>query len=547
MTTKNENYIKLYHTMDSGVTKHILIIQYKNEIKKYESDKPFLKMAKNKDTGEEFATLPIVHNSFNLPEDKLFYAREMQKIKEESVDIVYNTNQFLSVEDKKLNFFDTKTILKEINSKKEVKDFPLINFYLKSMFNENYDEFINFLSFRYKNPFINPKISFVLYGSNQIGKSTFITSLLSKIFGSFNVAPNLAINKNEDFHFNAKFINKIFTCIEEFNSNDKKIVETFKNLVIATTYDKNDKFKSEIHVPHFNTYIINTNHYPQWVEQQEKSRRFVVLSLNKQLFLENSNVEDFEAEIPAFINFINNLNPKKPIYEDFNKINTLFKYTNSENNIWTSVLSEFVDSRDCIKRIKDNETFLLINTKTMTAINAIYNDMQGNTGQNIENFNIKRFVSKIIDLKSDSITGVYQKAKKINGAVWNDYIVIKKPKEELPVEDGTIKQPVKEVKEEQPTQEVKEVKEELPVREVKEELPQEDTQELTIEDITNACKVLNNKNKEDLKAELNLDEDTFNKTKDSLFTMQKILEAKNIKVYNENTVVAEFLKRISRC
>jgi hypothetical protein len=166
------------------------------------------------------------------------------------------------------------------------------------------------------------------------------------------------------------------------------------------------------------------------------------------------------------------------------------------------------------------------------------------------NLNIKRFISKIIDLKSDSITGVYQKSKKINGAVWRDYIIIKQlVNDEIPTEDTTIKQPIKEVKEDLPVKDVKEVKE------VKEELPQEDTtikqpqEELTIEDIANACKVLVNKNKEDLKATLNLDDDNFKKEKDNVFTLQKILNAKNIKVYNESTPLAEIklIKKICRC
>lgn len=514
MTIKNENYIKLYHTMDGGITKHILIIQYKNKLKKYESDKPFIKMVKNKDTGEEYTTLPVIHSSFNDKEDKLFYLQAMQNIKEESVDIIYTTDYpYLEVRDGKINYFNVDSIKKEINTQKINKEFPLISFYLKNMFSENYNEFINFLAFRFQNPFINPKISFVLYGSNQIGKSTFITSFLSKIFGSFNVAPNLSINKNEDFHFNAKFINKIFTCIEEFNSKDKKIVETFKNLIVSNSYDKNDKFKTEIHVPHFNTYIINTNHYPQWLEQQEKARRFIVLSLNKQLFLENSLIEDFEDEIPAFINFINDFNCKKPLYEDFEKINTLSKYTSNDNNIWANVLSEFIASRDSIQKAKDNEIYLRINSKTITTINAIYNDLQGNTGQNIVNFNIKSFISKIIDIKSDRITAFYQKPKKIDGAVWNDYIIIKTGGDETPP-------PVKDDKD------------------------NKDNKKITIEDITTAKKTIETKEKEIIKKELNITDSIFNNVVSALNFINK----NNIDVVNEtiNSNDVLLIKKISK-
>jgi hypothetical protein len=173
--------------------------------------------------------------------------------------------------------------------------------------------------------------------------------------------------------------------------------------------------------------------------------------------------------------------------------------------------------------------------------------MQGNTGQNIVNFNIKRFISKIIDLKSDSITGVYQKSKKINGAVWRDYIIIKQlVNDELPTEDTTIKQPINEVKEELPVKEVKEVKEDLPAEDKAIKPPKE---ELTIEDIANACKVLVNKNKEDLKAELNLDDDKFNETKNSLLAMQTYMNSGNIKAYNESNPLAEIklIKKICRC
>ena len=151
---------------------------------------------------------------------------------------------------------------------------------LQKMFKDDYNSIINFLSYRLKNPMINVKLAFVLYGINKSGKSTFVNSFLPSLFGKQNVKGELNIIKTEDLTFNQKFIGRMFTCFEEFFTDNDSLVDKFKNMITADSYDVNEKFMVEYEMPHYNTYILNTNNYPQWLEKEAKSGRFIVLSIN---------------------------------------------------------------------------------------------------------------------------------------------------------------------------------------------------------------------------------------------------------------------------
>jgi hypothetical protein len=382
-------------------------------------------------------TIPLLESSLDaLARD--FYKMKIKEIDNPLVlDIEYNPNKsYLEIYNGKINLFNKQEYIKNFNKEVKQGDYPLIKHLLSSMFGTCYESKINFLKFKYQNPFINTGFAFVLYGANQIGKSTFIESLLGAIFGLQNIAPNERINKGEDFKFNSNWISKVVTCFEEFRAKDSEAIDTLKALIKSNYYNREGKGSNKELIPHYNTYYINTNDYPIFLETQKDSKRFIVLDLgnfnsnSNPLYKIDSTESDFINEIPYFIHDLINGDCIRPQYEDFDKINTLNKYTTNNTDIWINIFNDLVNESN-IDYLENEAGFyfpLIKSNNNIELINDELNKELGNSLLKQIRYNKKQLVTKIIDLKSNlfdiSING--SNPKRVNNRVLQDYILIKK-------------------------------------------------------------------------------------------------------------------------
>lgn len=401
---------------------------------------------KKKKTGEKitYNTIPLLENSKN-DTVKEEYKKLLQNITEPlALEEEYNTQrEYLEIYNNKINLFNRQDYTKHFNKGGEIEakqgDYPLIKYLLKNMFGVCYDAKINFLRYKYQNPFINTGFAFVLYGANQIGKSTFIDTLLLNIFGRQNTAPIEKLNKGEDFKFNSGWIGKLVTCFEEFNASDVDSINTLKALIKANYYNKEGKGINKEEILHFNTYYINTNNHPVFLEGEKASKRFVVLDLckfnseNNPLYKKDSTESDFIDEIPYFIYDLINGECKRPQYEDFDKINTLNDYATNNVYIWANVFRDLINQSNNFDCIPDETGYYIPLIKANINIDLINDELNKELGNSIlkqVKYNKKQLISKIIDLKSEKfktcLNGNGNKKKKINGRVLNDYIFIDK-------------------------------------------------------------------------------------------------------------------------
>lgn len=386
---------------------------------------------------ESYNTIPLLESSL----DGL--AREFYKMKIKDIDnplvldIEYNPNKsYLEIYNGKINLFNKHDYIKHFNKQAKQGDYPLIKHLLTNMFGECYNAKLNFLKYKYQNPFINTGFAFVLYGANQIGKSTFIETLLSNIFGMTNISPNNKINKGEDFKFNSNWIDKLVTCFEEYKASDSDSIDTLKALIKANYYNKEGKGSNKELIPHYNTYYINTNDYPVFLEKQRDSKRFIVLDLgnfnseSNPLYKKDSKESDFINEIPYFIYDLINGECTRPQYEDFDKINTLNLYTTNNIDIWINVFNDLINKSN-IDYIEAESGFFFPITKSNSNIELINDELNkelGNSMLKSVNYNKKQLISKIIDLKNGrfktSING--SKSKRVKDRVLQDYIFVSK-------------------------------------------------------------------------------------------------------------------------
>lgn len=251
---------------------------------------------------------------------------------------VINGNTYLNL----FNFYNDnlKAIIKNNNI---IGEFPLIKSYLTNIFDNGYDAFINYISYRYQNPLVLIPISFVLVGKAQIGKSYFVEHFLTNIFGSKNVTSK-HISKIDALKFNGDITGRMFVNFDEYNLDSQEAVEYFKNAVTQKTQKREKKGSNIEEIPNFCNYIFTQNDIPKLLETMGDKRRFITRHLTSKLYVEGSSVNDFVNEIPYFINFIANYKATKPVYEDFDICNKTEMFGGGNNDIALSITKRYFDS-----------------------------------------------------------------------------------------------------------------------------------------------------------------------------------------------------------
>ena len=436
------NFIKVYRYSVSGSTYHGMVYKYEDRMEFYdEGKKSFLEIKHStistpvvdndgepikEDDGsiktikKESISRKIekIHNSFETKEERDFYKKTIKNLKVEDLSIVKTIDPYLTVKNGTINKFDSRGIIERINKKRKEGDFPLIKYKLQNMFGECYDAFINFISFRYLYPLINPELAFCFYSKNQIGKTRFIEYFLEPIFGKDNICVNASISKIEDLKFNASFENKIFTNLNEFICSDKHVISLFRSQIQSQNIEIHYKGKEKTNNPFFNTFIVSTNEYPNFLNEEGSSNRWIVPNLlqfnqdTKPLFKLGSTLAEFKAEIPAFINYISNLTPTKPLYKDFDKINTVKNYSKFGTEVdWYVVMNKTITAinqknSSLITRKekgKDTGTYIKLDKESMEIINIIYNNEMCNNEKNAKHYNRGDIIKLITNLKDDRI------------------------------------------------------------------------------------------------------------------------------------------------
>ncbi len=501
-----------------------------NAIIEYNKDKPYLNIEKNNIAGEEFISI---------------------------------------------NLFESTSILIHKNKDPRVKGdiSPLIEFY--DSFTDGrgleFDTDIMLPIFKDKNILKSNKLGLVLYGRKSTGKS-LLFMIIEGILGLGNTAQTSFTT--DSMKFNTYMQKKLFLYSNDSTILTPDVIKRLKELGTSDTFTIEGKGKDKIpNYPFHAMFGISCEELPTELADANEGKRFVFLEGTKQY--EESHYKIFKEMLPAIrYHYDNHPNKDKEEMTNMEKIN---KYSKVKSIIGLSlptlarevfnnyVIDKILNQDDIEEYIGSRgQIYIPINKQVLSQLTMDLKEESGveffpnntthpfcniellskemikwdnlkfmNTGA--KNHRTKKSFKRAVYCSPEILFGIAQEK---HTAIMNDLGILK-------VEEDVITN-ITQPKEELPVKEVNKVKEELPVEDIAIKQPKE---ELTIADIANACKVLENKNKEDLKAELDLDDDKFNETKNCLFTMQKILNAGNLKAYHETTPVAviQLIKRISRC
>jgi len=245
---------------------------------------------------------------------------------------------------KVLNLSNGALILEKIKSITPTEgNFDNIKNYLTGLFNgeEGYNAINNFIAYKRSNPFELIKLAFYIVGSNRTGKSFFVNHFLSSILGYSNTT-TMSNRKISDF--NGNLASKLLISIEEARFKDQSDVEVFKDMISNDYIFINPKGKTEYRTRAFHSLFFTSNETPTILQKEGKSNRFILMNLTKTLIRNEEHGKQILSEIPAYLFYLKFLKSQKPSYKDFDCVNQIKDYSDSNNEqfILEEAINQFI-------------------------------------------------------------------------------------------------------------------------------------------------------------------------------------------------------------
>lgn len=181
-------------------------------------------------------------------------------------------------------------------------DFENIEFFLKHIFNEQYEIALDYLTILWKYPTHILPILCLVSSERNTGKTTFL-KLLKLIFEG-----NMTINKNEDFRsrFNSDWASKLIIAVDEVLLDRKEDSERIKNLSTSNHYKSEGKGIDKAEIEFFGKFILCSNNEENFIKTDNMEIRYWVRRIEP-FNTENPNLlEVMKNEIPCFAWFLTN-------------------------------------------------------------------------------------------------------------------------------------------------------------------------------------------------------------------------------------------------
>ena len=173
--------------------------------------------------------------------------------------------------------------------------------FLKHIFEEHTDLGLDYLTLMYKKPIQILPVLCLVSKERETGKTTFLNWLKS-IYEH-----NMTYNKNEDFRsqFNSDWASKLIIAVDEVLLDKVEDSERIKNLSTARTFKTEAKGKDRIETEFYGKFILCSNNEDSFIQIDAVETRYWVRKVKRIPKVKVHLLEELEAEIPAFLHFLN--------------------------------------------------------------------------------------------------------------------------------------------------------------------------------------------------------------------------------------------------
>lgn len=180
---------------------------------------------------------------------------------------------------------------------------------VKHIFGEKYFEIgLDYIQLLFQKPTEMLPVLCLVSKENKTGKSTFV-KWLSEIFGL-----NTIFVSSQDFEesFNFHWAGKLLVMCEETELEKNSVMDRVKTLSTANKVTMNRKGKDHQQVSFFGKFILCSNNEDRIIKAGKNDERYFVLKIDTIQNLDPFFSEKLNAEIPYFLNFLNNRQLKYP-------------------------------------------------------------------------------------------------------------------------------------------------------------------------------------------------------------------------------------------
>ena len=173
--------------------------------------------------------------------------------------------------------------------------------FIRHIFEEQTELGLDYLTLMYKNPIQILPVLCLVSKERETGKTTFLNWLKS-IYEH-----NMTYNKNEDFRsqFNSDWASKLIIAVDEVLLDKVEDSERIKNLSTARTFKTEAKGKDRIETEFFGKFILCSNNEDSFILIEPTEIRYWVRKVQRIPKVNVHLLEELEAEIPAFLHFLN--------------------------------------------------------------------------------------------------------------------------------------------------------------------------------------------------------------------------------------------------
>ena len=187
--------------------------------------------------------------------------------------------------------------------------FEYVEKLLKHLFEEQYEMCLDYISILYRHPLQKLPVVCLVSKEQKTGKSTFIY-LMKLLFRQ-----NMTTISNNDLtgDFNSQWTSKLIVASEETLLEKKDGYEKIKAISTAKTITRNEKNKTQKEIPCMVHFIFCSNHENDFIKIDDYDSRLWIRKVQSIKERIKGFDEKIEADIPAFVDFIQNREIK---YED---------------------------------------------------------------------------------------------------------------------------------------------------------------------------------------------------------------------------------------
>lgn len=179
-------------------------------------------------------------------------------------------------------------------------EFPNIQIFVRHIFEEQYEMGLDYLQLLYERPESKLPILLLVSSERGTGKTTFL-NFLKLLFQD-----NVTFNTNDEFRskFNGDWAGMLIIMVDEVLLNKREDTERLKCLSTAKSIKIEEKGKDKFPVPFFAKFILcsNNENLPVIIDPEEN--RYWVRKVNHLDIDDTHFLEKLEAEIPAFLYFL---------------------------------------------------------------------------------------------------------------------------------------------------------------------------------------------------------------------------------------------------